>query len=68
MLDTVVQVVNGETELSQFTTFPVCPLKVRVPLVEPEQTEVPPLTLPPTEPGAIVTVVADEFAELQEPL
>jgi hypothetical protein len=68
VLAIVVQVVNGLTELSQRTTEPVCPLKVKVPLVDPEQIVVPPLTLPPTDAGFTVTVVADEVAEAQEPL
>jgi hypothetical protein len=68
VLAIVVQLVNGDTALSQLTTEPVCPLKVRVPLVDPEQIVVPPLTLPPTDAGFTVTVVADEVAEAQEPL
>jgi hypothetical protein len=68
VLEIVVQVVNGDTALSQLTTEPVCPLKVNVPLVEPEQMDVPPLTLPPTDAGFTVTVVADEVAEAHEPL
>jgi hypothetical protein len=64
----LVQVVNGLTELSHPVMVPVFPLKVRVPLVAPEQIVVPPVTLPPTEPGFTVTVVADEVSELQLPL
>ena len=62
-----VQVVNGETELSHLIIDPVLPLKVRSPLVEPEQIAVPPVTDPPTDPGTTVTVVADEFAAAHEP-
>ena len=58
----VVHVVNGATELSHLTTLPVLPDKVKVPLVEPVQMLVPPLTLPPAEVGLIVTVVDVEFA------
>ena len=50
-----VQVVNGETELCHFTTVPVCPERVRTPLVLPEQIEVPPVTVPPMLAGEIVT-------------
>ena len=63
-----VQEVNGETELCHFTTLPLLPLNVNVPLVEPEQIVEPPLTLPPTDPGLTVTVVVDEVAVAQLPL
>ena len=59
---------NGETELSHLSIDPVLPLKVRSPLVEPEQIVVPPVTLPPTDPAPTVTVVADEFTGAHEPL
>ena len=42
-----VHVLNGDTELCHFTTVPVCPAKVNVPLVLPEQMVVPPVTPPP---------------------
>ena len=64
----VVHVVNGATELSHLTTLPVLPLNVNVPLVEPVQMVVPPLTLPPTLAGVTVTVVVVEFASGQVPL
>ena len=64
----VVQVVNGATELSHLTTLPVLPLNVNVPLVEPEQIVVPPLTLPPALVGLTVTVVVLEVASGQVPL
>ena len=64
----LVHVVNGETEYSQLTTVPTFPLNTNVPLVDPEQIEVPPVTLPPTDAGFTVTVVVDEFADAQEPL
>ena len=64
----VVQVVNGATELSHLTTPPVLPLSVNVPLVEPEQIVVPPLTLPPALVGLTVTVVVLEVASGQVPL
>jgi hypothetical protein len=63
----LVQVEKGETELSQLTTLPVCPLSVSVPLVLPEQMVAPPDTLPPALAGEIVTVVAPELAEAQPP-
>ena len=59
---------NGATALSHLTTAPVWPLKVNVPLVEPEQRVEPPLTLPPTLVGDTVTVVADEATSAHEPL
>ena len=59
--------VNGLTELNQFTTDPVFPLNVNVPLVDPEQIVDPPVTLPPTEPGFTVTVVAEEVAGVHDP-
>jgi len=64
----LVHVVNGATELSHLTTLPVLPDKVNVPLVAPEHIVVPPLTLPPTEVGLIVTVVVEEFAIGHVPL
>ena len=64
----VVQVLNGDTEDSQRTIEPVCPLNVNVPLVEPEQIVVPPVTEPPTDPGVTVTVVAEELAVAHDPL
>jgi hypothetical protein len=62
-----VHVVNGLTELSQLVTEPVFPLKVKVPLVAPEHIVVPPETLPPTDAGLTVTVVAEEVAAVHEP-
>ena len=63
----VVQVLNGDTEDSQLTMDPVCPLSVNVPLVDPEQMVVPPVTLPPALVGLTVTVVAEEVAGAHEP-
>ena len=63
----VVHDVNGETELSHLSIDPVLPLNVSCALVDPEQIVVPPVTLPPAEVGLTVTVVADEFAAVQEP-
>ena len=59
---------KGLTELSQLVTDPVFPLKVKVPLVAPEQIVVPPDTLPPTDAGVTVTVVVDDVADEQDPL
>ena len=47
---------------------PVFPDNVKVPLVAPEQMVVPPVTLPPTDEGFTVTVVADEVAGVHDPL
>ena len=63
-----VHVVNGEVDDCHFLTIPVLPLKVNVPLVEPEQIVDPPFTLPPTEIGATVTVVGAEVSGVHEPL
>ena len=60
--------VNGATELSHLTTLPVLPVSVNVPLVEPVQMVVPPLTLPPLLVGLTVTVVVLELASGQVPL
>ena len=64
----LVQVVNGLTELSHPVMVPVFPDNVKVPLVAPEQMVDPPVTLPPTDPGFTVTVVADEVADAHDPL
>ena len=58
---------KGLTELSQLVTEPVFPLKVKVPLVAPEQIVVSPDTLPPTDAGVTVTVVVDDVAAVHEP-
>jgi hypothetical protein len=63
-----VQVLNGDTELSHLITEPDCPLKVSVPLVDPEQMVLPPATLPPTEPPLTVTVVGVDVAGAHAPL
>ena len=62
------QVVYGETELCHFTTVPVCPESVSVPLVLPMQTLAAPVTAPPTEVGSTVTVVEAEVEVEQLPL
>ena len=67
MFEIVVHVVNGLTELSHLMIEPVFPVNVNVPLVEPEQIFAPPETLPPTEVGLTVTVVAVEVSGLQLP-
>ena len=54
-------------ELSQPVTVPVCPLKVKVAPLDPEQTVVAPLIVPPTEAGATVIVTEAEFAAAQDP-
>ncbi len=64
----LVHVVNGATALSHLTTLPVLPLNVSVPLVDPVQMLVPPLTLPPAVAGVTVTVVVDELASGHVPL
>ena len=63
----VVHVVNGLTELSHRITLPVFPVNVNVPLVVPEHIVEPPLTLPPTDVGSIVTVVEPAFTGVQRP-
>ncbi len=64
----LVHAVNGATALSHLTTLPVLPLSVNIPLVDPEQMVVPPLTLPPALVGLTVTLVVEEFASGQAPL
>jgi hypothetical protein len=63
-----VQLVNGETDDSHPVMLPVWPLRVSVPLVEPEQIVVPPVTDPPTVAGSTVTVVAVDVSGTQVPL
>jgi hypothetical protein len=63
-----VQLLKGATELSQFTTDPVFPERVSVPLVEPEQMSEPPETLPATVAVLTVTVAGAELAAVQTPL
>ena len=43
------------------------PLRDKLPLVDPEHIVVPPLTLPPTDAGLTVTVVAEEVSGVHEP-
>ena len=63
----LVHVVNGATELSHLTTLPVLPDKVNVPLVDPVQMLVPPLTLPPAVAGVTKTETESVFNILQAP-
>jgi len=58
---------KGDIDLCHLTTFPVCPDKVRVPLVLPVQIVVPPETFPPAEAGSTVTVVEVEKASEHTP-
>ena len=55
-------------EDSHLTTDPVCPLKVNVVLLVPEQTVAAPATVPPSDTGVILTVAAALFAGEQTPL
>lgn len=55
-------------EDSHLTILPVCPLKVKVPLFEPAQTELAPATDPPAVTGLTVIVAAAEFAAGHVPL
>ena len=68
MLAMFVQFVPPLLLFSQFCIAPVLPLKVKVPVDKPSQTDVPPLTLPPTVAGSTVTVVEDEATAEQVPL
>jgi hypothetical protein len=68
VVDIVVHVVKGATELSQFNTLPVWPLNVRVPLVWPEQIDDPPETAPPSVTGLTVTVAGADAADAHTPL
>jgi hypothetical protein len=62
---------TGVTQLStddcHFVTVPVCPDRVRVVLLVPEQTVALPATVPPTEAGSTVTVASAELAEEHTP-
>ena len=62
------QVVPPSTDDCHFTTLPVLPDKVSVPLLEPVQTEVDEDTVPPTDTGSTVMVTAAVFSEEQTPL
>ena len=63
-----VQSVKGEVVLCHLIMVPVWPEMVKSLLVLPEQTVVPPVTVPPTEIGSTVTVVSAEFSAPQTPL
>jgi hypothetical protein len=66
VFEMVVQVVNGETELSQLVTEPLLPVSVSAE-VEPEQIGVLPEIDPATVAAFTVTVVDDEVAVEQPP-
>ena len=55
-------------EDSHLTILPVCPLNVKVPLLEPAQTDTAPATDPPTVTGLTIMVAVVEFAAGQVPL
>ena len=55
-------------EDSHLITEPVCPLKVSVAPLAPEQTDALDATEPPTEEAFIVIIAAEEFADAQAPL
>ena len=55
-------------EDSQPTIVPIWPDNVKIVLFVPVQTATPPVTVPPTETGETVTVVAIELAVVQTPL
>jgi hypothetical protein len=63
---------TGVTQLSvddcHLIIVPICPDKVSVVLLVPEQTVVLPATVPPTETGLTVIVASVEFAEEHTPL
>ncbi len=63
-----VQVTPPSVEDSHRNTLPACPLRVRVPLLEPAHADALPETLPPTVGGATVIVPAEEFCDVQDPL
>ena len=65
VLAIVVHELNGLTALSHRITEPVCPDKVKSPLVEPEQIVVPPETAPATVAGITVTVGVPETVAAQ---
>jgi hypothetical protein len=63
-----VQVVPESVEYSQNKTFPVCPLRVKDPVVRLSQIVVLPKIFPPTEFGLTWTIAGAELADAQEPL
>jgi hypothetical protein len=64
----VAAVAKLSVEDSQRMTFPIFPVKVKVPLFKVTQTVALPETLPPTDVGFTVIVATDEFAVAQLPL
>ena len=59
---------NGETALSHLTTLPTCPLNVKLPAGDPEQTVLVPAIEPATLGASIVTNVDAELEAAQAPL
>ena len=54
-------------ENSHLITDPVCPDKVRVPELAPEQTVALDATVPPTDTALTVMIATEEFADSQDP-
>ena len=57
-----VHVFPPSVEEDHFTTYPVFPVKVNVPLLEPVHTEVDPVRVPATGGESMVMVAVEEFA------
>lgn len=55
------QLLPPSIEYSQFKIFPVCPLRVNVPLLLPLHTVALPEIVPPTDEGSIVIVAKEEL-------
>ena len=68
VLEMLVQVLKGDSELCHFKMAPVFPDRVSSPVVPPEQMVVLPAIVPPMEVGYTVTVAADELAASHAPL
>lgn len=64
----MVQVLNGDTELSHRITSPVRPVTVNGPLLDPVQIDVPPVVDPPALSGVTTTTNESLFTDGQLPL
>ena len=68
MLVTSVAIVQLSVDFCHLTTVPVCPERVSVVLLLPEQTVAEPAIVPPAETGSTVTVASEELTVEQTPL
>ena len=66
-LDIIVLETKLSVDDSQRITFPISPLKVKVPVFEPEHTVASELNVPPTVTGSTVMVTSVEFSSKHTP-